>query len=231
VRRFGRILFKVATALSAILFLITAVLWVWSYREVHVVANTGYCLRQLVIADGHVFVQSVGLVDRNGYWHSTPPIHMGPRERLTHYDEATAPYSEAAHEEGWTHTTLPPGGLPKALVASRTPEGEDQIPSPAGIGVGTQPVARLLAASESFRVVGRFDAQMKGTEQILTGRTAWAPLWMFAVAAAVLPSSSVGRFWVKRRRCGRRDGHCPACGYDLRATPDRCPECGKVAKA
>ena len=51
--------------------------------------------------------------------------------------------------------------------------------------------------------------------------------WFFLLAV-LTPGAVV---WVKyfvRRHRRRRRGHCQFCGYDLRATPDRCPECGAV---
>lgn len=44
------------------------------------------------------------------------------------------------------------------------------------------------------------------------------------VPAAVLTSIALRRIHVRRSRRSR--GLCIVCGYDLRATNDRCPECG-----
>ena len=48
------------------------------------------------------------------------------------------------------------------------------------------------------------------------------------VVPPVLLASSAHRDRCRRRRVAT--GHCPSCGYDLRASPDRCPECGAVPK-
>jgi hypothetical protein len=55
------------------------------------------------------------------------------------------------------------------------------------------------------------------------------PYWLLQLLTLAPPIAFVWR----RRRHSRRDaaGLCPSCGYDLRATPDRCPECGQTSGA
>jgi hypothetical protein len=66
-----------------------------------------------------------------------------------------------------------------------------------------------------------------GTYTHNLGNVVFVPHVLVIVASGAL----AGGFWLYRCRRNRRAsaGLCPGCCYDLRATPDRCPECGRAA--
>jgi hypothetical protein len=109
-------------------------------------------------------------------------------------------------------------------------------PSPAwpdpGVRIGVHAAGFELYVSDGG-TVSLGTNNMYGSTPVVAGspprvRVA-VPLWLGAVIFA-LPAIVVT---VRRARCRRRRAlhNCANCGYDLRATPGRCPECGSVVAA
>ena len=57
------------------------------------------------------------------------------------------------------------------------------------------------------------------------GWSVWIPFWI-PTSLSVLAASFLCLFPNHRRRKRKKLGLCVKCGYDLRASKDRCPECG-----
>jgi hypothetical protein len=52
------------------------------------------------------------------------------------------------------------------------------------------------------------------------------PIWVATAISLIVP---VALLFARYRNARRNRGdHCTRCGYDLRATPDQCPECGTI---
>jgi hypothetical protein len=103
-----------------------------------------------------------------------------------------------------------------------------------GVNYGRVYVARgggshgLIVDGANYRDLTRGGFGVLGLGFSPHGNTAWGggrlvvsiPLWLPILMLAVL----LIRQWRRARR--PKSGQCSRCGYDIRASPDRCPECG-----
>ncbi len=74
--------------------------------------------------------------------------------------------------------------------------------------------------------IGSFTA---GPNVIIPGSHAWLafPVWALLALLVAYPAEAFIRGPLRRYR-RRKRGLCPTCEYDLRGSPERCPECGNA---
>jgi hypothetical protein len=114
------------------------------------------------------------------------------------------------------------------VVAGRPPPPTPRSVSVAGFGYGLRP-AQVIPAAYRPDNVPDWPGGYVGDLTDAGVRLFVLPLWLVAAVAATLPLVRACRWRARRARergAGAGTLPCPRCGYDLRATPDTCPECG-----
>src|SRR4051812_34611017 len=93
------------------------------------------------------------------------------------------------------------------------------------------PYERYLRAGDVARNAAGFEVFSRDYDITTYRERFWSvtlPMWALILLALGLPARTAAQLW-QARRARRRlaTDMCPACGYDLRGSPDRCPECGR----
>jgi hypothetical protein len=121
----------------------------------------------------------------------------------------------------WNH-----GGVYLIYLLARVRPDSEQLPRPLLHGGAAHWTSAVSAnpSQWSYREISQSGYVLQPHVWVIE-----APFWSLAIACAVAPSLWLCR-WRSRHSVQRRlsKGQCVKCGYDLRATPDRCPECGAV---
>jgi hypothetical protein len=236
VRRFARCVFALCWAVSLALCVATIVLWARSLR-----LNERYFL-------SYVLNRSMHLETADGMLHVRyrpafgPPVDGRRPLRWGQWDQP------ATHSPLKTSFSLPAWRWGPFAYAARTwpvdpktrarvrdaqlilDERARELARTADAPAATRPMSqRELARANISRL--RLNFAMRTSNEYGAARELLFPAWSAASAFALGPMVFAAA-WLRRGLLRQRRARrclCTACGYDLRASPDRCPECGAPA--
>ena len=209
-----RRLFTLLSALSLLLFVAAVVMWARSgfvadyVERVSVRQPPNPVWTRVLIASGKGVLSL-----RHDHWQY---VYRGNDPRRGEYQVPKV--GVVAPEENWLGYFTPQGTSHSSSETSRWPHPFDKDESRAGFFWKTERVGDTDVRPDFWIIGERWQGAI--------------PYWFAAAAFSLMPAVALHRATrnLRQRRLARI-GLRPSCGYDLRATPGRCPECGTVPAA
>jgi hypothetical protein len=211
--RFARNTFHILSVLSLTVCIPICGLWVRSYSVVDTVMRSGSGLFRTASGGGSVAVEPLALFHHIGNW----------RTGMDAAGNLISPFTETPGDYA---TSLTASSLRAGAWHWRVCRYPGRGPFVSLAWVDVRRPAWPQIQPLQMRLTQTFDNRTGSIdEEWLIGDAVWLPYWLIALTTAALPFLAAQR-WIRR---GHGPGLCRVCGYDLRATLGRCPECGTDA--